>query len=142
MHHCGCGFAAPCNLCNLRIFNLCHLSFAELRAMSTPMPDSIKIAVLDDYQRNAESFANWSSLEPAAKTVFFHDNVSDINQLATRLEPFSAVVLIRERTRFGADLIGRLPNLKLILNIGMHNAAIDLEGGKPRNSVVGAPKGL
>jgi len=35
------------------------------------MPASIKIAVLDDYQRNAESFANWSSLEPAAKTVFF-----------------------------------------------------------------------
>jgi hypothetical protein len=54
------------------------------------MPDPIKIAVLDDYQHNAESFANWSSLEPAAKTVFFHDNVSDINQLVTRLEPFSA----------------------------------------------------
>jgi hypothetical protein len=42
------------------------------------MPDSIKIAVLDDYQHNAESFANWSSLEPAARTVFFHDNVSNI----------------------------------------------------------------
>lgn len=64
--------------------------------MSSPMPDSIKIAVLDDYQRNAESFANWSSLKPAAKTVFFHDNVSDIDQLVSRLEPFSAVVLIRK----------------------------------------------
>ena len=105
------------------------------------MPDAIKIAVLDDYQHNAESFANWSSLEPAAKTVFFHDNVSDTNQLVTRLEPFSAVVLIRERTRFGANLIDRLPNLKLILNIGMHNAAIDLEAAKTRNIVVSGTEG-
>src|SRR5215469_432674 len=105
------------------------------------MPDSIKIAVLDDYQHNAESFANWSSLEPAAKTVFFHDNISDIDQLATRLEPFSVVVLIRERTRFGADLIGRLPNLKLILTIGMVNASIDLGAAKAHNIVVSGTEG-
>jgi phosphoglycerate dehydrogenase-like enzyme len=104
--------------------------------------DSIRIAVLDDYQHNAESFANWSSLEPAAKTVFFHDNVSHIEQLVTRLEPFSAVVLIRERTRFGADLIGRLPNLKLIVTIGMANAAIDLEAAKARNILVSGTDGV
>jgi len=36
-------------------------------------------------------------------------------------------VLIRERTRLTAELISRLPNLKLIATIGMANAAIDLE---------------
>ena len=106
------------------------------------MSDSIRIAVLDAYQRNAESFANWLSLEPAAKTVFFHDNVSNIEQLVTRLEPFSVVVLIRERTRFGADLIGRLPNLKLIVTIGMANAAIDLEAAKARNILVSGTDGV
>jgi phosphoglycerate dehydrogenase-like enzyme len=106
------------------------------------MSDSIRIAVLDDYQRNAESFANWSSLEPAAKTVFFHDNVSDLEQLVTRLEPFSVVVLIRERTRFGADLIGRLPNLKLIVTIGMANAAIDLEAARARHILVSGTDGV
>lgn len=106
------------------------------------MADLIKIAVLDDYQRNAESFANWSSLEPAAKTAFFHDNVSDLNQLVTRLEAFSVMVLIRERTRFTADLIGRLPNLKLIVTIGMGNAAIDLEAAKARNIVVSGTDGM
>jgi phosphoglycerate dehydrogenase-like enzyme len=106
------------------------------------MSDSIRIAVLDDYQRNAESFANWSSLEPAAKTVFFHDNVSNLEQLVTRLEPFSVVVLIRERTRFGADLIGRLPNLKLIVTIGMANAAIDLAAAKARNLLVSGTDGV
>ena len=106
------------------------------------MSDSIRIAVLDDYQRNAESFANWLSLEPAAKAVFFHDNVSNLEQLVTRLEPFSVVVLIRERTRFGADLIGRLPNLKLIVTIGMANAAIDLEAAKARNIMVSGTDGV
>jgi phosphoglycerate dehydrogenase-like enzyme len=106
------------------------------------MPDSIKIAVLDDYQRNAESFANWSSLEPAAQTAFFHDNVSDLNQLVRRLEPFSVVVLIRERTRFNADLINRLPNLKLIATLGMGNAAIDLESAKAHNIVVSGTEGM
>jgi phosphoglycerate dehydrogenase-like enzyme len=106
------------------------------------MPDSARIAVLDDYQRNAESFANWPSLEPAAKTVFFHDNVSDLNQLVTRLEPFSVVVLIRERTRFNADLIGRLPNLKLIVTIGMANAAIDVEAAKAHDVVVSGTDGM
>jgi phosphoglycerate dehydrogenase-like enzyme len=109
--------------------------------MSLLMPAPIKIAILDDYQGNAESSANWSSLEPAAKTVFFHDHVSDIDQLVSRLEPFSAVVLIRERTLFGADLINRLPNLKLMLNIGMHNASIDFAAAKARNIIVSGTEG-
>jgi len=106
------------------------------------MPDSIKIAVLDDYQHNAESFAKWSSLEPAAKTVFFHDNVPDIDQLAARLEPFSVLVLIRERTRCGADLINRLPNLKLVVTIGMGNASIDLKAAKAHNILVSGTEGM
>jgi phosphoglycerate dehydrogenase-like enzyme len=67
--------------------------------------------------------------------------VADINQLVTRLEPFSVVVLIRERTRFGADLIARLPNLKLILTFGMANASIDLGAAKAHNIVVSGTDG-
>jgi len=106
------------------------------------MPAPIKIAVLDDYQRNAGSFANWSNLEPAAKTVFFHDNVSDIDQLVARLEPFAVVVVIRERTRFSAELISRLPNLKLVATIGMANAAIDLAAARTHNVVVCGTEGM
>src|SRR5580704_2871593 len=86
--------------------------------------------------RTAQSFARWSSLPANVRTVFFHDDVADIDQLAARLEPFDAVVLTRERTRFGADLINRLPNLKLIVSIGMWNAAIDLEAAKRRGVIV------
>lgn len=98
--------------------------------------EAINVAVLDDYQNVAQSFARWSSLPANVRTVFFHDDVADIDQLAARLEPFDAVVLTRERTRFGADLINRLPNLKLIVSIGMWNAAIDLEAAKRRGVIV------
>jgi phosphoglycerate dehydrogenase-like enzyme len=90
------------------------------------MPNTIKAAVLDDYQHNAESLVDWSNLAEVT-TVFFHDHISDLNQLVARLEPFAVVVVIRERTRFGADLISRLPNLQMLVTIGMRNAAIDLE---------------
>ena len=106
------------------------------------MPAPIKIAVLDDYQRNAGLFANWSNLEPAAKTLFFHDNISDIDQLVARLEPFAVVIVIRERTRFSAELISRLPNLKLIATIGMANAAIDLAAARAHHVVVCGTEGM
>jgi phosphoglycerate dehydrogenase-like enzyme len=99
------------------------------------MPNTIKVAVLDDYQHNAESLADWSTLS-GVTPVFFHDHVSDLDQLVARLEPFAVIVAIRERTGFGADLIGRLPNLRLLVTIGMWNAAIDLEAAKARNIIV------
>jgi phosphoglycerate dehydrogenase-like enzyme len=105
------------------------------------MPNPVKVAVLDDYQHNAESLADWSNL--AGVTIaFFHDHISDLNQLMARLEPFAVIVAIRERTRFGADLIARLPNLRLLVTIGLWNAAIDLEAAKAHNVVVTGTEGV
>jgi phosphoglycerate dehydrogenase-like enzyme len=102
----------------------------------------IKIAVLDDYQNVGRSLADWSSLAPRAQAVFFHDHVGDLDQLAVRLANFEVVVLMRERTAMGADLIARLPKLKLIVTVGMWNAAIDFAAAKPRGIVVsGTPGG-
>jgi phosphoglycerate dehydrogenase-like enzyme len=43
---------------------------------------------------------------------------------------------MRERTPFDADLLARLPNLKLIVTVGMWNAAVDLHAAKSRGIVV------
>ncbi len=109
--------------------------------MSTTATASI--AVLDDYQHVARSFADWDSLAPRARTVFFHDHVadSDTDALAARLAPFDAVVLMRERTRMDAALLARLPNLKLIVTVGMWNAAIDLHAARSRHIVVSGTSG-
>jgi phosphoglycerate dehydrogenase-like enzyme len=102
----------------------------------------MKIAVLDDYQNVGRSFADWASLARRAEAVFFHDHVADLDQLAARLADFAIVVLMRERTPIGADLLARLPNLKLIVTVGMWNAAVDFAAAKARGIVVcGTPGG-
>jgi phosphoglycerate dehydrogenase-like enzyme len=107
--------------------------------MSSSTP--VNVAVLDDYQHVAPSLADWASLKPQANVVFFHDHVGETEALAARLAPFDAVVLMRERTRFDADLLARLPNLKLIVSVGMWNAAIDLDEAKTRGIVVSGTQG-
>jgi phosphoglycerate dehydrogenase-like enzyme len=102
---------------------------------------AIRIAVLDDYQDVARAMADWSSLGPDARVVFFRDHEADLDGLVSRLEPFDAVVLTRERTRCDAALLARLPNLKLIASIGMWNAAIDLAAAQARGIVVSGTTG-
>ena len=104
-------------------------------------PVALNVAVLDDYQHVAHSLADWASPQPQANTVFFHDHVGEADALAARLEPFDAVVLMRERTRFDANLLARLPRLKLIVSVGMWNAAIDLDAAKSRGIVVSGTTG-
>jgi phosphoglycerate dehydrogenase-like enzyme len=82
-----------------------------------------RIAVLDDYQGVAHRFADWSRLAEHEVT-FFHEPLGDP---AGTLGPFEIVCAMRERTLFPADLLARLPNLRLLVTTGMRNAAIDLD---------------
>ncbi|WP_237477972.1 D-2-hydroxyacid dehydrogenase family protein [Lichenibacterium dinghuense] len=85
----------------------------------------LRIAVLDDYQGVARGFADWDSLA-GTETTFFHDHESDPAGLAARLAPFDILVLTRERTPLGAELLAALPRLKLVVTMGLWNAAIDV----------------
>jgi phosphoglycerate dehydrogenase-like enzyme len=84
-----------------------------------------RIAVLDDYQQIAHTFADWSRV-PDAQVVVFNDHVADEDALAARLEPFDILVAMRERTPFPRSLLSRLPNLKLLVTAGVRNRSIDL----------------
>jgi phosphoglycerate dehydrogenase-like enzyme len=102
----------------------------------------MKIAVLDDYLQIARKFADWSRLPADSKLEIFHEPIGDVDALAATLAPFEIVCAMRERTTIGADLIARLPNLKLIVTTGMRNASIDVEAAKARGIVVsGTPTG-
>jgi phosphoglycerate dehydrogenase-like enzyme len=114
---------------------------AQDRSVGMPAAETVRIAVLDDYQHVARSFADWSTLPAHARVVFFHDHVADIDQLAARFEPFDVLVLTRERTKFDAALINRLPRLKLIVTIGMWNAAIDIAAANAQGVVVSGTTG-
>jgi len=92
----------------------------------------MKIAVLDDYQNVARDMADWSRLQATHEVTFFHDIYEGLEGFAKRLAPYDIVCVMRERSPFKADLIGRLPNLKLVVTAGMRNAAIDLEACEAR----------
>jgi phosphoglycerate dehydrogenase-like enzyme len=92
----------------------------------------IKIAILDDYQNVALREADWSPLTARAELTVFTDHLSDVGEIAQRLQPFDVVCVMRERTPFSRALIENLPNLKLIASTGSGNASIDLEAAAER----------
>lgn len=94
----------------------------------------MKIAILDDYQNVALEFADWASLD--AEIEVFTTHVADADELAWRLAGFEVVVAMRERTRFPAELLARLPDLKLLVTTGMRNAAIDIDAARREDIVV------
>lgn len=90
----------------------------------------MRIAILDDYQRVARELADWDAVPTGATITFFHDTLADEDALAARLEPFTIIGAMRERTAFPETLLARLPNLRLIVTAGMTNAAIDVAAAK------------
>jgi phosphoglycerate dehydrogenase-like enzyme len=85
-----------------------------------------RIAVLDDYQSVAATYADWSSLPEPVEVVAFSDHLADEDAVAARLEPFEIVVAMRERTPFPRSLLARLPNLRLLITTGAKNKSIDV----------------
>jgi phosphoglycerate dehydrogenase-like enzyme len=87
----------------------------------------MRIALLDDYQNVALSMADWSRLAARAEIEPIHEHIADMEQLAERLQPYDAVMMVRERTKFPRALFERLSKLKLLITAAMWNIAIDLD---------------
>jgi phosphoglycerate dehydrogenase-like enzyme len=96
----------------------------------------MRVAVLDDYQDVALTLADWSPVQRLGRVDTFTDHLSDRERLVERLAPYDVVVLMRERTPVPADLIDRLPELRLIVTTGARNASIDVEAARRRGVVV------
>lgn len=84
------------------------------------------VVVLDDYQSVAQQHADWSTIG-AARLTFIDHHISDRDTLVAALEDADVLCVMRERTPIDADLLARLPALRLIVTTGMNNASIDLD---------------
>lgn len=73
----------------------------------------MKIHILDDWFDTLRHLPSFARLDGHDVTVWT-DHTEDTAALAERLAPAEAVVLFRERTPITADLLARLPNLRLI----------------------------
>ncbi len=104
-----------------------------------------RLAILDDYQNIAA--AKCSHLASRLEVTSFPENLNakDPKQkdaLIARLQPFTLVSTMRERTALPADVVESLPNLRLILTTGLKNASIDMSACSKHNITVVGAKGV
>jgi phosphoglycerate dehydrogenase-like enzyme len=111
--------------------------------MSSTSPSTVtRVAVLDDYQRVAQSYADWASLPEGTEVRFFDDHLDEPSDLCERLASFEVIVAMRERTPFPRTLLTRLPKLRLLVTTGMRNASIDLQAATDLGVTVSGTDGL
>jgi D-3-phosphoglycerate dehydrogenase len=95
----------------------------------------MKIAILDDYQDAVRQLAAMRILDGHDVKVFTN-SVRGVGQLAIRLAPFDALVLIRERTPIQEALLKKLPNLKLISQTGKVSGHVDVAACSARGVAI------
>ena len=74
---------------------------------------AMKVHILDDWFDTLRGLPCFAKLADHEVTVWT-DHEADPAKLAARLQGAEALVLFRERTKVGAELVAALPNLKLI----------------------------
>jgi phosphoglycerate dehydrogenase-like enzyme len=90
-------------------------------------PNRLKLAIIDDYQGAALRMADWRVIEKDVEITVFEKHLAETDAIVRRLKPFQIIATMRERTAFDAELLSKLPELRLLTTTGMHNVAIDLE---------------
>jgi phosphoglycerate dehydrogenase-like enzyme len=100
-----------------------------------------RIAIIDDWGGMVRPLAHWQRLEGRATVDAFQDTLADETALAHRLAPYAVVVPIRERTRFTAALVDRLPALRLLALAGRWTGQVDLAAAAARRIVVTETEG-
>ena len=94
------------------------------------------ITILDDYQQVALTSADWSPVTSDYSVDVVSEHLADPDALVERLRDSEVVVAMRERTPFPAELLDRLPALRLLVTTGMVNASIDLAACHERGITV------
>lgn len=85
----------------------------------------LRIAVLDDYQGIADT-VDWSPIPRPVDLLAIREHLPPGDELIARLADREVLVAMRERTPIDADLLSRLPALRLLVTTGRVNAAIDV----------------
>jgi D-3-phosphoglycerate dehydrogenase len=85
----------------------------------------MKIAILDDYQHCVQALDCYPMLT-AYQVKIFTNSARGIGQLTIRLSGYDVLVLIGERSHFPKALLSKLPNLKLISQVGDIGHHIDV----------------
>jgi phosphoglycerate dehydrogenase-like enzyme len=100
-----------------------------------------RIVLLDDYQGIALDYGGWDRVPEEWQLVALEQHLAEPDALVEALAEAEIVVAMRERTALPAEILDRLPELKLLITTGMANAAIDVAAAQ-RNGVVVCGTGM
>ncbi len=103
-----------------------------------------KIVVLDDYEVSLRKTADWSAVDAEADVTVHNERLRG-DALFDAVKDADAIVVVRDRTPFKADLIARLPRLKLFIFTGGRNTQLDFAALAARgipvaNTIMGSSK--
>lgn len=106
------------------------------------MPQTMKLALLDDYQKVALRMADWDRLRRRGIDItVFHEPFASIEDAAQKLAPFEILGLLRERTAFPRALIEKLPNLRFMVLTGARAASLDDKAAAERGIPISTTPG-
>jgi len=97
-----------------------------------------RCAVLDDYQKVALTYADWSKITDYVEVTVFDQPFKSTEDVHRSLKGFQIIAMMRERTAFLRNTIEALPDLKLLITTGASNKSIDLAACAERGIKVGS----
>jgi phosphoglycerate dehydrogenase-like enzyme len=101
----------------------------------------MKVTVLDDYQHAIEGTAATDRLRRKADVQVLCERLATDDALIQALRGSQAIIPIRERTKFPAGLIQKLPDLEFISQTGNHAYHIDMDAATRAGIVVALAPG-
>ena len=106
------------------------------------MSQTIKLALLDDYQKVAMRLADWDRLKKRGiEITVFHEPFASVDDAVQKLAPFQILGLLRERTAFPRALIEKLPNLRFMVLTGARAASLDDKAATERGIPISTTPG-
>lgn len=86
-----------------------------------------RLAIIDDTLNVALDMADWSPVQARCQVDRVESPFASIDAAVAALEPYEIISTLRERTPFPAELLRRLPNLKLVCTTGHMHRTLDHE---------------
>ncbi|ARF60074.1 MULTISPECIES: D-2-hydroxyacid dehydrogenase family protein [Streptomyces] len=96
----------------------------------------LRCAVIEDFQSVSATVTDWSPVTDDVEIVTFTEHLASVDEAAAALAGYDIVVTLRERVPFPAELLARLPRLRLLVASGMRNSAIDFDAARRHGVVV------
>lgn len=104
--------------------------------MSQFQSQRCRVAVLDDFEKIAETVPACATLMDRADVTILAERLDNHEKLVQTLSGFDVLLLMRERTRLSEREYSRLPHLKFISQTGRTSAHLDLPAATRRGITV------